>query len=118
MENLETEPTRDELEAAYRRLFDAKIKAICGISLGAIADIVGGAPPHAPTRWSPAEIRLARAVLILRAAVMSPVTDQEASDPGNPVLQAADAFNARQFSTGNYGATGTATLGDVKPDAE
>lgn len=70
-------PTRDEIERAWAVCRAADMKTICDLSLGSVAEVVRGSPSHEPTRYSDAEIRLARAVLVLRAALVEVTRERD-----------------------------------------
>lgn len=63
-------PTVGGLDAAWQRLCDANPRAICDLSLGSIGEVAFGNPPHAPDRYSPSEVRLARALIIVAAMAL------------------------------------------------
>ena len=58
------EPTRDELDAAWATLHGANVSRIVNITIGEIGRIAAGNP-----NYSPAEIRMAGGLLVLRAAL-------------------------------------------------
>lgn len=64
------DPSKTELEVSWRALRAAGVTAICDTSLGELGRIAAGSPEYEPTRYTPAEVRLAWAVLVLRAALL------------------------------------------------
>lgn len=61
------EPTRAEVTAAYERLVDAEVERIGGFALRTLAEMARGSPDHEPTRYSPAEVRLAWHLIVLES---------------------------------------------------
>jgi hypothetical protein len=66
------------LAEAYDALVAADVEAVAGFPLPVLADIAIGSPQDDPYRYSPAEIRLARALLLVASrAVLAGVGWQE-----------------------------------------
>lgn len=58
-----------KLEPALKTVQSAGVTSIADISLSALADMIRGNPEHDPGRYSPAEIRMAGGLVVLRAEV-------------------------------------------------
>ena len=69
MRDLEKSPTNDEINDAFKVLREAQVGVLCNLSLGTVVEVAYGSPDYDPTRYSAAEVRLARALLVTRAAL-------------------------------------------------
>ena len=87
------EPTRAELEIAWATLRRAGVVTICNMSIHTLADIANGSPPHAPGRYSGAEVRMAHGMLVLQAALLD-------SERARQVEKDARAAPAPQLALG------------------
>lgn len=68
MADLRQEPGRAQTEESWRNLLG--VTAICDMRPGTLQSMANGSPDYDPTRYSPAEVRLARAVITLAGALI------------------------------------------------
>ena len=78
MERLMTDAVGTLLAEAYETLVAADVERVAGVQLAVLADVAAGSPHQDPRRYSPGEVQLARALLLVAArAVLAGVGSKE-----------------------------------------
>jgi hypothetical protein len=65
-------PTRDQLARAWTLICNADVLAIGDLSRGELSRIAAGSPDYDPDRYTAAEVRLARIIVLLVALLVDP----------------------------------------------
>lgn len=66
------EPTTLQLERAWRAVCDADVLSVGDLSRGELSRIAAGSPDYDPQRYTAAEVRLARIIVLLVALLVDP----------------------------------------------
>lgn len=66
------EATLADVRRAYPVLLERGVEQIAGFTVSSLAVMAAGSPIHEPTRYSDAEVRLARALLVIGAEATDP----------------------------------------------
>lgn len=87
------EATMEEVRRAYPALLEAGVSAVAGHSLSSLVVMAKGSPSYEPSRYSPAEVRLARALLVTAASALSrPETQTQPAEPTVSSLALSAAY--------------------------
>jgi hypothetical protein len=65
-------PSREQLERAWTAICSADVLSVGELSRGELGRIAGGSPDYDPQRYTPAEVRLARIIVLLVALLVDP----------------------------------------------